>query len=68
MKVLYSSWMQELDGRAIEGIGIPSIVLSRNSSPPRPRLHWQVPVSGRVEKSPTTKCCHLPVPSDTFYR
>lgn len=32
MKILLSSWMQELDGEAIHKIGIPSIVLMENAS------------------------------------
>jgi hydroxyethylthiazole kinase-like uncharacterized protein yjeF len=32
MKILYSQWMQELDAQAINGIGIPSIVLMENAS------------------------------------
>ncbi len=32
MKLLLASWMQELDGEAIENIGIPSIVLMENAS------------------------------------
>lgn len=32
MKLLLASWMQELDGEAIDNIGIPSIVLMENAS------------------------------------
>lgn len=32
MKLLFSSWMQELDAEAINDIGIPSIVLMENAS------------------------------------
>ncbi|MCK4764053.1 MAG: NAD(P)H-hydrate dehydratase [Candidatus Aminicenantes bacterium] len=32
MKLLYSSWMQQLDAETIENIGIPAIVLMENAS------------------------------------
>lgn len=32
MKILYADWMQELDSRTINGIGVPSIVLMENAS------------------------------------
>jgi len=32
MKLLYSSWMQELDAETINNVGIPSIVLMENAS------------------------------------
>ncbi len=32
MKLLLSTWMQELDAETIEGVGIPSIVLMENAS------------------------------------
>lgn len=32
MKLLFASWMQELDGEAIDAVGIPSIVLMENAS------------------------------------